>query len=406
MLKKTRRSVGATENSLERKPLQFSVGSDSDEDDNGKALPPPPPLIFRHVQDSHPPPSFAHVIVNRFLFRIFPKILLFLVIAFIAIALMPGGWRVALCAANILPPPLLEEGENITIIGHRGCEFPYPENSLEALIAASKVSPFVEVDLALTSDSRIVLMHDIAYNRTTNGTGLTCMQSLDYARSLVLKTPDHNPQGRIAQGKFCVQKRPVGTVPCTYRVPTLSEIFEVLPVTTRFMVDVKECYTPDMSVSAALCSNCTVLMERLRTLMSEHFINPGRVVFTSSEPASLSVFRKGMDPNSSYAFGADARYSHYKRSSFLKVLSDGKFDAVSMYVGLAAIRPDLVRAVRTSFTPDGSRFRDLYVWTIRRNFEFKLARCAGATKLISAEPDRVKKRLNWKDVGSLLAEAT
>lgn len=400
-----RRNAQPTENGFETKPLQFSVGSDSDdEEDFGKRPPPPPPPIFRHIRETHPPPSYAHVIINRFLLRIFPRVLLFLVIAFIAVALMPGGWRVALCAANILPLPSLERDENITIIGHRGCEFPYPENSLEALMSATKVTTFVEFDIALTSDNEVILFHDTNYNRTTNGTGITCTRPLDYTRSLALNVPDRNPRGHLAQGKFCVRQNGPGTMPCTYRVPTLSEAFDMLPETTRFMIDVKECYTSLSSKSTPSCTNCTMLMEALRDIMDKHFINPKRVVYSSAEETSLSVFREGMHPNSSYAFGADTRFSHYKPSTFLNLLS--KYDAVSMYVGLAAIRPDLVRAVRSSLTPDGSRFRDLYIWTIRRDVEYKLARCAGATKLIAAEPERIERRLGWKEIGSLLAEAT
>lgn len=417
---KLRKHVSDTNDPYEREPLHHTVVATDPHDDidvDGKdgsagAEPPRtgPPPIFRHIRDTHPPPTYAHVLVNRFLLRVFPRVVLVVVVSMMVVALLPGGWRVALCSADIVPPPEHALKDNFTIIGHRGCEFPYPANSLEALDAAVNATRFVEFDIALTSDRQVILMHDIAFDRTTNGSGLTCMSPLSYSQSLSLNVPERNPQGRIAHGKFCTRKRMfgVGTVPCTYRVPTLSSVFDELPTNTRFMIDVKACYAPGISVSAALCSNCSLLLEGVRTEMRNHFIKPERIVFTSTQTASLAVFRGAtFMQNSSFALSADpTTYSHYKASTFIKLLDDAGFDAVSMHVGLAAVRPDLVYAIRNSPKPHKPGYRDLYTWTIRRDFEYKLARCAGASKFIAAEPDRLKKRITWKDVGSLLAEAT
>lgn len=401
-----RRNAGPPEEG-DQTPLHFTVGSDSDEEDSfpEKASTPTPPL-FRNIRDTHAPPSYAHVLINRLLLRIFPRVLLLLLLILLIVALIPGGWRVALCAANILPPPTFERDHNVTIIGHRGCEFPYPENSAQALKSAVEVTSFVEFDIGLTSDQKVVLIHDIAYNRTTNGTGLTCMEPLSYVKSLQVKMPDRDPRGHFAQGQFCVEKNRVGTTPCVYRVPTIGEVFEMLPISTRFMIDIKECYAPGITVSSALCSNCTILSQQVRENMERHFINPNRVVFTSSELASLVEFRKGMQTNSTYALGADGRYSRHTKKAFLKVLDDASITSTSMAIALAALRPDLLRAVRKSESPDGSGPREVYVWTVRRDIDFKLGRCAGASNLIVAEPNRMEKQLRSGEVGSLLSEAS
>ncbi len=64
---------------------------------------------------------------------------------------------------------------SVIISGHRGAwrDSGYPDNSLEGLQYAAEQIPdiFFEVDPRLTKDSVIVLMHDAALERTTNGVG-------------------------------------------------------------------------------------------------------------------------------------------------------------------------------------------------------------------------------------------
>lgn len=383
------------------KPLRFSIGSD-DETDNGD----PPSRLPRHyASDAHTPPSRLHLRIIRWLLRLFPRLLLALVIAALVVAMLPGGWRVALCAANFLPPPSMRPGENITLVAHRGCEFPYPENSLHALKYGASLVGFVELDISLTSDGHVVAMHDETLDRTTNGTGPTCEQPLQYVKSLQVKMPERDPRGRVRQAKFCSDKTASGqSVPCIYRVPTLSEVFDALPEGTKYMLDVKDCYAPGIHATSLLCSNCTVLMQATQKAMTDNFIKPGQVVFTSKQPESLKVFQDGMPIGSEFAIGMDQKFSHYKRKTMMETIKKGNFDSASLYVGLAAVRPDFVRAVREAPIPGTMKHRDAFAWTIRRDLDFRLARCAGVTKLIVAEPLLARKRISL-DVEALLAEA-
>ncbi len=55
---------------------------------------------------------------------------------------------------------------------HRGDVESAPENTIPALVAAVEEGAHqIEFDVALTSDGRLILMHDLTLNRTTNGTG-------------------------------------------------------------------------------------------------------------------------------------------------------------------------------------------------------------------------------------------
>lgn len=394
------RRTGRDEAEL-KKPLKFSIDSDDEPDDGG----PPSHLPHHYASDAHAPPSLLHLRIIRWLLRLFPRLLLALVIAAIVVALLPGGWRVALCAANFLPPPAMRPGENITLVAHRGCEFPYPENSLHALKYGASLVGFVELDISLTSDGHVVAMHDDTLGRTTNGTGPTCEKPLQYVKSLKVKMPERDARGRIRQAKHCSDKTASGqSVPCTYRVPTLSEVFDALPEGTKYMLDVKDCYAPGIHATSLLCSNCTVLMQATQKAMTDNFVKTGQVVFTSRHAESLKVFQDGMPMGCEFSLGMNQQFSHYKRKTMMETIIKGNFNSASLYVGLAAVRPDFVRALREAPMLGTMKHRDAFAWTIRRDLDFRLARCAGVTKLIVAEPLLALKRTS-QDVDSLLAEA-
>lgn len=61
----------------------------------------------------------------------------------------------------------------VLVIAHRGASGYYPENTLKSIEQAIKMGcDVVEIDLKMTKDKQIVLMHDDAVDRTTNGKGL------------------------------------------------------------------------------------------------------------------------------------------------------------------------------------------------------------------------------------------
>ena len=58
------------------------------------------------------------------------------------------------------------------LIAHRGLSGRYPENTIAAFRAAVEAgAEMVELDVALSSDGRVVVLHDATLNRTTSGTG-------------------------------------------------------------------------------------------------------------------------------------------------------------------------------------------------------------------------------------------
>lgn len=67
-----------------------------------------------------------------------------------------------------------------------------PENSIEAIEATGRAIPgaIVEIDAALTSDGRLVLMHDETLERTTTGTGRVADLTFEQVRAARLEATD------------------------------------------------------------------------------------------------------------------------------------------------------------------------------------------------------------------------
>jgi glycerophosphoryl diester phosphodiesterase len=62
--------------------------------------------------------------------------------------------------------------EKPLIMGHRGFQTHYPENTMVSFMAAVETgAQFVELDVTLTRDHQVAVIHDDTVDRTTNGIG-------------------------------------------------------------------------------------------------------------------------------------------------------------------------------------------------------------------------------------------
>ncbi|WP_294958910.1 glycerophosphodiester phosphodiesterase family protein [uncultured Flavobacterium sp.] len=87
-------------------------------------------------------------------------------------------------------------------IAHRGAKAYEPENTLQAFQKALDLhSDGIELDVHLSSDGHIIVIHDETIDRTTNGTGLVNNFSLAELKSFLIN------------GK--------------YQIPTLNEVFDL-----------------------------------------------------------------------------------------------------------------------------------------------------------------------------------
>ena len=114
------------------------------------------------------------------------------------------------------------------IYGHRGASGYAPENTLEAFRLAMEMgADGFELDVHLSQDGELVVIHDESVDRTTDGTGF--VRDLTLAQLKALDASNHMPAYRGA------------------RIPTLGEVYDLIRDTHHIVnVEIKtdECFYP------------------------------------------------------------------------------------------------------------------------------------------------------------------
>lgn len=88
------------------------------------------------------------------------------------ITALGGPTAGGLAVAGDPPPPISAVARRVGIIAHRGDSADAPENTLAALQnAVDAGAQAIEIDVRMTRDGDVVLMHDADLSRTTNGSG-------------------------------------------------------------------------------------------------------------------------------------------------------------------------------------------------------------------------------------------
>lgn len=107
------------------------------------------------------------------------------------------------------------------VYGHRGARGYAPENTLPSFSLAREMGvDGVELDVHLSRDGEVIVIHDATLNRTTNGDGAVSTLTLNELRKL------------DAGVKFGDKWR--GT-----RIPTLDEVFTLMGRSIKYKVEIK-----------------------------------------------------------------------------------------------------------------------------------------------------------------------
>lgn len=108
------------------------------------------------------------------------------------------------------------------IFAHRGASGLFPENTMESFQAAvRRKANGIELDVQLTSDNKLVVIHDHSLDRTTNGTGLVRQHTFRELRQL---RADKDSSMRLPNA----------------HIPTLQEVFqEFVDTPIRFIIELK-----------------------------------------------------------------------------------------------------------------------------------------------------------------------
>ncbi len=133
--------------------------------------------------------------------------------------------------------------QQIQVVAHRGDWKNAPENSIQGIENCIKMGvDMIEIDLARTKDSVLILMHDKTLERTSSGAGKVANFTYEEISTLYLK--DHN--GKITK----------------HRIPTFEEALKVCKGKVEVFVDkgypiLKEAYN---------------VLEKTKTIEQAHFL--------------------------------------------------------------------------------------------------------------------------------------
>ncbi|MFC7395333.1 glycerophosphodiester phosphodiesterase [Scopulibacillus cellulosilyticus] len=118
-------------------------------------------------------------------------------------------------------------------ISHRGASGYAPEHTIASYKLAKKLKgDYIEIDLQMTKDGRLVAMHDETLDRTTNGSGLVKDYTLDDIKKLDAGTWFNKKYPEKANPNY------VGL-----KVPTLGEIIQTFGRSANYYIETK---SPDV----------------------------------------------------------------------------------------------------------------------------------------------------------------
>ncbi|RDW18367.1 glycerophosphodiester phosphodiesterase [Oceanobacillus arenosus] len=173
------------------------------------------------------------------------------------------------------------------IYGHRGCMGTYPENTLLGFRKAIEQGvDGLELDVQLTKDGEVVVIHDEILDRTTDGNGYIKDSKLQEVKQFSAGAnyahfPNYDEATWVAE-----------------RVPTLQEVLELLsPYDTELNIELKTSLI-----------NYEGIEEKVLSLV-EQFGNGRKIIYSSFHlPTLLRI--KNIDQDAEIAWLLDQRISH------------------------------------------------------------------------------------------------
>ncbi|PLX87750.1 MAG: glycerophosphodiester phosphodiesterase [Desulfuromonas sp.] len=142
-------------------------------------------------------------------------------------------------------------------VAHRGSSGEYPENTLLAFRRALEAgATWLELDVHLSADGELIVIHDESLERTTNGSGLV--------------------------GNFCLQELRRLDAGRGEAIPLLAEVLALLGEKDTLNIELKGKGTG--SVTAML----------LKEWLERGQIKPENLLISSFSPAELFHFRRGV----------------------------------------------------------------------------------------------------------------
>lgn len=127
------------------------------------------------------------------------------------------------------------------VVAHRGASAELPENTMAAFARGVELgADAIELDVHLTADGQLAVIHDETVDRTTDGSGAVASMTMEALRAL---DAGHHFVGTDAEAGFPF--RGAGL-----RIPTLPEVLDWLPDGVGLVVEIKAAAAADAVVEA------------------------------------------------------------------------------------------------------------------------------------------------------------
>ena len=235
------------------------------------------------------------------------------------------------------------------IYAHRGASGQYPENTMIAFRAAEKKRAYgLEMDVQLSADDKLVVIHDHQLERTTNGSGWVRQNDWNTLRQL---RADRSAARRFPQA----------------RIPSLREVFEEFaPSGLHFILELKNLLVPQPG-----------LEEKLIEMIRRYQLTERTVVSSFNYDSLLRI--KELDPHQTTGL------------LYIGTLSAPwevavRYQANQLHVPYDQLTPALVRESRKQGCP-------VIGWTVNSEREIRTAIQAGVDGIITNFPGRARKIL-------------
>ncbi len=231
------------------------------------------------------------------------------------------------------------------IYAHRGYSIAYPENTLLAFNKAYEIGANgVELDVRLTKDGEVIVMHDNTVDRTTNGTGKVS--------ELTLKEISKLDAGSWKGIAF--ENEPV---------PTLKKVLESLGHKTKLIIEFKNDkeQNPDYLVDQVVA-----LIEETETMKN--------VIISSFEFKNL-VTTKSRMPDLSTALILEKGISGFWDRHFFK-----------HSINVDALHPSIGEVTEKLVRTEHLNHRKVRVWGVNESFDMMQMEKFGVDAIITDDP--------------------
>ena len=239
------------------------------------------------------------------------------------------------------------------VTAHRGFSRKAPENTMPAFQAALACgAAFIELDVQLTKDGELVVIHDDKLDRTTDGKGY-------------VKNYTYEELSKLSAGKWFGKEHAFDDV----QIPLLSEVLELTGDDIMLNIEIKKSGNPKATA------------EKTVALIEEYGVVNSCYVTSFSYPALKKV--KQLNPKIKTAFIANlATATSYAQLPYI--------DAVSM--NYLFVNQSVVNTAHHH----GKR---VFVWTVDRQSEMQKMMALGVDNIITDCPDKAMEVVDSQKVG-------